>query len=95
MPQFRVISKSTREIIGVDKIKPREHNHISGATFTDSMLASIVEQYGSSAVDGFSGQISKPDEVKVESTEETTEKKEHWKVRQKREREEEEAKGNV
>lgn len=47
MPQFRVLKKSTRERIYVDKIDPREHLHITGVEFTSSMIKDISERNGS------------------------------------------------
>lgn len=47
MPQFRVLKKSTRERIYVDKINPREHLHITGVEFTSAMIKDISERNGS------------------------------------------------
>lgn len=87
MPQIRVLSITTHERILVDKVKPREHLHVSGQRFTDSMLADLVRDYGSSAVDMPSKTVPK-----VETTIETVpieeneveEKKEHWKAKEAR-----------
>ncbi len=38
MPQYRVLKRSTRERIYVDKIDKRDHLHITGVEFTDSLM---------------------------------------------------------
>jgi hypothetical protein len=47
MPQFRVLKRSTRERIYVDKINPREHLHITGVEFSSSQIADIERANGS------------------------------------------------
>lgn len=47
MPQFRVISRSTRERIYTDKINPREHLHVTGVEFSSSQIADIERANGS------------------------------------------------
>jgi hypothetical protein len=69
MPQFRVLKKSTRERIYVDKIDPREHLHVTGREFTSSDIADISLRNGSNSFK-VEEKTTKP-EVKVEVVEAT------------------------
>lgn len=43
------MKRSTKERIYVDKIDPREHLHITGVEFTDSMIRDISGRNGSNS----------------------------------------------
>lgn len=80
MPQYRVLKRSTKERIYVDKINPSEHLHITGVEFTSSMMKDMQ-------ANNEPNMFKKEEEVvkKVEVVEEVVEapKKVHWKTAQK------------